>query len=55
MVTITAESPSPYEATLIANSYAEQYRSLNLEVNRNQLTFVKNFLYEQKLEKSKMS
>jgi len=53
IVDITAESPSPYEAALIANSYAEQYRSLNLEVNRNQLTFVKNFLAEQKDEKQK--
>ncbi len=53
IVDITAESPSPYEAALIANSYAEQYRSLNLEVNRNQLTFVKNFLAEQKNEKQK--
>ncbi len=53
IVDITAESPSPYEAALIANSYAEQYRELNLEVNRNQLTFVKNFLDEQKDEKQK--
>ncbi len=53
IVEITAESPSPYEAALIANSYAGQYRELNLEVNRNQLTFVKNFLNEQKDEKQK--
>ena len=53
IVDITAESPSPYEAALIANTYAAQYRSLNLEVNRNQLTFVKNFLNKQKLEKQK--
>ena len=53
MVDITAESPSPYEAALIANSYAEQYRNLNLEVNRNQLTFVKNFLAGQKNDKQK--
>ena len=53
IVDITAESPSPYEAALIVNSYANQYRSLNLEVNRNQLTYVKNFLYKQKEEKQK--
>ncbi len=53
IVDITAQSPSPYEAALIANSYAAQYRSLNLEVNRNQLTFVKNFLSKQKVEKQK--
>ncbi|MGA9293226.1 MAG: polysaccharide biosynthesis tyrosine autokinase [Ignavibacteriaceae bacterium] len=53
IVDITSESPSPYEAELIANCYAEQYRELNLEVNRNQLTFVKNFLKEQEQEKMK--
>ncbi|MFZ0452169.1 MAG: polysaccharide biosynthesis tyrosine autokinase [Ignavibacteriaceae bacterium] len=53
IIDITAESPSPYEAALIANSYAQQYRNLNLEVNRNQLTFVKNFLGKQKSEKQK--
>ena len=53
IVDITSESPSPYEAELVANSYAEQYRGLNLEVNRNQLTFVKNFLKEQEQEKLK--
>ncbi len=53
IVDITAESPSPYEAALIANSYAQQYRNLNLEVNRNQLTFVKNFLGKQKTDKQK--
>ena len=51
IVDITAESPSPYEAALIVNSYAQQYRSLNLEASRNQLTFVKNFLKKQKDEK----
>ncbi len=53
IIDITAQSPSPYEAALIANSYAQQYRNLNLEVNRNQLTFVKNFLNKQKIEKQK--
>ena len=53
IVNITAESPSPYEAALLVNSYANQYRSLNLEVNRNQLTYVKDFLYKQKKEKQK--
>ena len=51
IVDIKAESPSPYEAALIVNSYAQQYRSLNLEASRNQLTFVKNFLKKQKDEK----
>src|ERR1035441_1699507 len=37
LVEISAESPSPEEASLIANTYAEQYKKLNLEENRSQL------------------
>ncbi|RPI70859.1 MAG: polysaccharide biosynthesis tyrosine autokinase, partial [Ignavibacteriales bacterium] len=51
IIEISAESPSPYEAMLVANSYANEYKTLNLEVNRNQLTIVKNFLLEQRNEK----
>ncbi len=51
IIEISVESPSPYEAKLIANTYASEYKLLNLEVNRNQLTIVKNFLSEQKNEK----
>lgn len=51
IVEISIESPSPYEASLIANAYAEAYRQLNLEINRNQLTLVKNFLSSQRKEK----
>jgi capsular exopolysaccharide synthesis family protein len=53
IIEISAESPAPFEAALIANCYAVEYRYLNLEVNRNQLTFVKNFLLEQKNEKQR--
>ncbi len=51
IVEITASSPSPYEAALIANLYAQQYKQLNLDMNRNQLTLVKDFLAEQSAEK----
>lgn len=51
IIEISVESPSPYEAALVANTYASEYKVLNLEVNRNQLTIVKNFLQEQKNEK----
>jgi tyrosine-protein kinase Etk/Wzc len=51
IVDISVESPSPTEAALIANIYAKQYRYFNLEINRNQLTFVKNFLDKQRKEK----
>ncbi len=51
IIDISAESPSPYEASLIANIYAMEYKYLNLEMNRNQLTMVKAFLNQQREEK----
>lgn len=53
IIIISAESPSAFEAALIANTYANQYRIFNLQLNRDQLTFVKNFLEEQKENKRK--
>jgi capsular exopolysaccharide synthesis family protein len=53
IVELSVESASPYEAALIANVYAQEYRNLNLEINRNQLISVKNFLKEQREEKQK--
>ena len=51
IVEISSQSPSPYEASLIANLYSQAYKTLNLEINRNQLTLVKAFLLQQKNEK----
>lgn len=51
IVEITVESRSPYEASLIANSYAETYKKLNLTYNRQQLTAIKEFLAQQREEK----
>lgn len=51
IIEISALSPSPFEAALIANVYSQQYKNLNLEQNRNQLTLVTNFLDEQRKEK----
>lgn len=51
IIELSAVSPSPYEAALIANVYAQQYKKLNLEQNRDQLTLVTNFLDEQRKEK----
>ncbi len=51
VIIIAAESPSPLEATLVAELYAEIYRRFNLEVNRDQLTYLKNFLEKQRAEK----
>lgn len=53
IVDITAQSPSPYEAALIVNTYAEQYKQLSLETNRQQLTIVRKFLQKQSSEKLK--
>ena len=51
IIEISAESPSPYEAALIANTFAFQYREINLENNRGQLTTVRKFLEAQRNEK----
>ena len=51
IIEISVESPSPYEAALMADTYAKEYRGLNLQINRDQLTIVKNFLSNQKTEK----
>ena len=53
LVEISASSPSPYEAALIANTCADQYIKLNLEGNRNQLTSIRMFLEKQSSEKLK--
>ena len=37
-------SPSPFDAALMANIYANVYKKFNLQVNRDQLTMIKDFL-----------
>ncbi len=51
MVEISVESPSKYEAALIANSYSEAYKAQNLTYNRQQLIAVKTFLEGQRVDK----
>lgn len=51
IVEISVESTSPVEASLIANEYADAYRDFNLQVSREKLTNVKEFLSEQRKEK----
>jgi tyrosine-protein kinase Etk/Wzc len=51
IVDISAQSPSPYEASLIANIYARQYKLFNLEASRDQLTSVRQFLSDQVKDK----
>ncbi|MBK7978944.1 MAG: hypothetical protein IPK06_02805 [Ignavibacteriae bacterium] len=50
-IEITCESPSPFEASLIANAYADVYREFNLLDNRKQVSRVKEFLENQKQHK----
>ncbi len=51
IVEITVESTSPFEAAILANSYAAAYSELNLQYNRQQFIMVKEFLANQKDEK----
>ncbi len=51
IVEISVESPSPFEAALIANLYADAYKAFNLQINRAQLTTIKDFLFQQRNEK----
>ncbi len=51
IIEIFAESPAPQEAAMIANIYTNEYKRYNLEINRDLLTFVKNFLEKQRDEK----
>ena len=50
-IEISVESPSPYEASLIANSYSKVYKEFNLLDNRKQVSRVKEFLFSQRTEK----
>ena len=51
LVDISVYSPSAYEAALIANTCANQYKEINLEINREQLTSIRTFLEKQSSEK----
>lgn len=48
IVTISYDSHSPFEAKLIANTYADSYEQLSLRYTRQQLTTVVQFLKEQR-------
>jgi len=51
IIEISVESKEPTEAALIANIYAKEYLTYNLEISRNQLTFIRDFLNDQRVEK----
>ncbi len=52
VIEISAESNSPYEAALIANTSALEYQKINLAINRNKFTSIRKFLEKQTQEKS---
>jgi len=52
VVEISAESHSPFEAALIANTSALEYQTINLAINREKLTNIRKFLEKQSQEKS---
>lgn len=51
IVEISVESQRPFEAKMIANSYARSYEELNLKYTRQQLSEVVEFLADQRTEK----
>ena len=51
IINISVDSQIPSEAVLIANIYAKEYLDYNLEINRDQLTFIREFLENQRIEK----
>lgn len=53
VVDIVVESPSRYEAMLIANLYATVYQSFSLELSREELTTLTRYLKEEKENKFK--
>ena len=53
IIILKADSPSPYEAALIVNSYINAYYEYNLKVNRTRYTLTREFLEGQREEKAK--
>jgi capsular exopolysaccharide synthesis family protein len=51
VLVISAQSPSAYEAALIANTSAHEYQNVNLAISRARLTKIREFLEEQSKEK----
>jgi len=51
VIEVSAESRSPYEAALIANTTSVEYNNINLAINRDKLTNIRKFLEKQSQEK----
>jgi tyrosine-protein kinase Etk/Wzc len=52
IVEISAESPSRYEAKLMADTYAEAYLSYSLAFSRREVTAIRKFLDEEKTKRA---
>lgn len=52
IIVFKADSPSPYEASLIVNTYINAYYLYNLRVNRERYTLAKDFLEKQREDKA---
>ncbi len=51
IIIFKADSPSPYEASLIVNAYVNAYYLYNLKVSRERYTLAKDFLEKQRQDK----
>jgi tyrosine-protein kinase Etk/Wzc len=52
IIVFKADSPSPYEAALIVNSYINAYYTYNLKISRQRYTLAKDFLEKQREDKA---
>ena len=51
VIQISADSPSPFEAALIANICANEYQKIDLAISRDKLTNIRKFLEKQAQDK----
>lgn len=52
IIIFKADSPSPYEASLIVNAYINAYYTYNLKMSRQRYTLAKDFLERQRQDKA---
>ncbi len=53
IIVLKADSPSPYEAALIVNSFIFAYYEYNLKINRTRFTLAREFLEDQRANKAR--
>lgn len=52
IIVFKADSPSPYEASLIVNTFIQAYYKYNLKISRERYTLAREFLEDQRSDKS---